>query len=279
MARSGRPRKNRELEKARAKIIAHREGLKNLISLIPQKAENKKTRVKGAPRTAHRRAWRAAQIRLTLERGTRNQKDRCKQKIAQLRAWARVNGPRDPSLDDCEFLEQFIKKHAPNWKFRDFLNDGTLAEQDDKITKDFAWLDLQDKARTDRFVTANEPDAGWLSAPRRLIPNDPTTWPTLRELKLATAIPERIIKKIVASSAPKKAEIVRKPLRHLFSKRGAPPKRYGPRLVLSVLNEFLKRLPSYSMGDAEREHARKAAMTTKRSLAAKLASSRSGAYG
>jgi hypothetical protein len=56
-----------------------------------------------------------------------------------------------------------------------------------------------------------------------------TTLPTLQELNLATAIPERVIKKIIKRLRPKKGEII-KAVRNKFSKLGAIPLRLANRL-------------------------------------------------
>jgi hypothetical protein len=99
-------------------------------------------------------------------------------------------------------------------------------------------------------------------------------WPTLRELKVATAIPERTLKELIKRLRPTKDEIVRLSLRHKFSRRGALPLRYGPRLIIGVLNEFLNRLPQFSIDNDERRQLRKTALLVKRAFAAQLGYSR-----
>ena len=91
--------------------------------------------------------------------------------------------------------------------------------------------------------------------------NDPTTWPTLRELKLATGLPERTIKRIIAGSQPepRQTEIVTIPLRHISSKCGAMPRRYAPRLVVAVLKEFVNRLPELPIANEDQKRLRKIA--------------------
>jgi len=123
---------------------------------------------------------------------------------------------------------------------------------------------LHYQARKLRFATAPGPERHRL---RRLsyVSKKPTTWPTLRELKLATAIPERTIKEIIKRLRPKHGEIVEKP-RERFSRRGAMGNCYGPRLVSGVIDEFLKRLPDYEMEDYERKQWQKAALAVKRAI-------------
>jgi hypothetical protein len=134
--------------------------------------------------------------------------------------------------------------------------------RNDQIAKEVARMKRHDEARVNRFVTADEPDAGMFRDLRqRIIPTDPTAWPTLRELKLATAMPERTIKGIIANlrPTPRQAEIVTIPLRQMFNRCGAMPQRYGPRLVIGVLNEFVNRLPEFQIDDKERKRLRKIA--------------------
>jgi len=117
---------------------------------------------------------------------------------------------------------------------------GRSRSRKERIAKEDARRTRHDRARVKRSITPNEPDAGRVHQLKRIIQTDPTSWPTPRELKLATAMPERTIKKIIANlrPTPTQCEIVTIPLRHKFSGRGAMPQRYGPRLVIAVLNEF-----------------------------------------
>jgi hypothetical protein len=109
------------------------------------------------------------------------------------------------------------------------------------------------------------------------------TWPTLRELKMATAIPERTLQKIIKNLRPQKNEMTKEPRivplvfdpsRRKFSRHGAVPWRYGPRLVIGVLNEFENRLQEFPINDAERKGLRKTALLVKRAFAARLGFSR-----
>ena len=260
MARRGRPRQSREFERALKELNKSRKDLAQKIRKSPFFKESPSSR-----------AFVAARLLLTLERGKRFQIARCEPLIAELRGWVRVNGPIEQSRNDSEFLDQFIKKHAPGWNWRNQIDDGTLAAQNEQIAKENAVTYRTDRAKKERFFTANSPNIEYLHALKRLVPNDPTTWPTARDLKLATALLERRIEKIIASLSPNKNEVVVIALRHKFRKRGAFPKRFAPRLVRAVLQKFLKVQPSDSSRDkAEREAVRQAAIAAKRSLAAKL---------
>jgi hypothetical protein len=79
-----------------------------------------------------------------------------------------------------------------------------------------------------------------------------------------------VIKKIIANLRPNKGEIVKKPLRRKSSRCGAVPLRYGPRLVIGVLNEFVNRLQDFSLGNEEQKQLRKTALLVKRAFAARL---------
>jgi hypothetical protein len=210
-------------------------------------------------------AFEAACLLRILGRGSDYEKACCEPLIRKLRKtrWACANDPRG-KLSDCNFLERFIEAHAPGW---DWQKDAALGEIEDRnhkrdneqIAKGLAEHLRLHRASRSKFVTPDVPDAVLLS---RL-----DGWRTLRELKLATAMSERQIKKIIHRLGPKKAEIVDEP-RRKFSRRGKMPKVYAPRLVSGVLNEFLKRLPHYPIIDEERERCRKAAMATMHVLAA-----------
>jgi hypothetical protein len=141
---------------------------------------------------------------------------------------------------------------------------GGSRSRNERIAKERAWMKRHDEARVNRYVTAGEPDAGMLHDLRkRIIPTDRTTWPTLRELNLATAIPERTINRIIANLRPTQAEIVTIPLRHKFRKCGAMPQRYCPRLVVGVLNEFVNPPPEFPIDNEERKRLRKIATRIK----------------
>ena len=147
-------------------------------------------------------------------------------------------------------------------------------EEDERITKEIAEDARLSKARTSKFYTPDAPDGfllcslAWEYRKRRKFTRK--TWPTLRELNLATAIPERTLKKIIKSLQAKKGEIIKLPLRHKFSRRGALPLRYGPRLIVGVLREFIDRLPEFPVNDRERKQLRKTALLVKRAFAARL---------
>ncbi len=268
MAKSGRPKQTPELNQARATSAATRR------RLLQEIKKQSLTRINSLSRS-----YLAACLLYTLEMGTRFQRAQCEAQINELRKIARKHGPKGPWLSDYDFLDEFIQSHAPDWDWRKAITDGKPAARDKRLEDEWAWLDRQERARSERFVTADNPDLGCLHDLERSLPTltlkDPTTWPTLRLLKLATAIPERRIKEIAASLEPEEGEIATPKRRHLFSKRGAFPKRYGPRLVYEVLTEFVRRLPTYSMVDAERERARKLAVRVKRSLAGKMGADRS----
>jgi hypothetical protein len=222
-------------------------------------------------------AFAAACVLHTLESGNDLQKAYCESIIGWLRNWARLNGPRGKWPTRHNFLTDFIETHAPGWKWREQIDDGFHERRNERIATLLAESDRFSKAVRSRFISADAPDLGMLLRLREIIPNDPTTWPTLRELKLATAIPERTIKRSVANLRPKprKAEIIKVPLRHTFNKQGAMPLRYGPRLVVGVLNDFMNRLPEFRVDDKAQKRLGKAVGQAKRALIARMNRSRS----
>ena len=290
MARSGRPRAN--LEKA---ILAEMsENLKRIAVMVAEK-------LKSSEHSRARMTFEAACLLLILEHGTDYEKARCEPLIRRLREtkWGQSNDPYR-KLPDRDFLEDFIQYYAPNWNWR---KDATEGEIEDKIYKqeneriakahaeDVRWK----MALTNKFCTPDAPDAGllgllaWEWRHKPLSPEEMKrpgwsvkqrwkvirrTWPTLRELKLATAIPERVIKKIIANLRPRKGEIVKQPIRNRSSKSGTVPCRYGPRLVIGVIDEFVNRLPEFPIADEGRKRLRKTATCVKRAFVARLSRSR-----
>lgn len=267
MARRGRPRQERDLEKARDEIKELRAWLSEELRQCPGNLITPSARL----------ARFAASLFLTLARGTQRQKERCKPLLQKLRRWARAEGFDDkPFPGGGPFLDAFIQKFAPGWDWRkDIDKNGELGAQNDQIAAENAVIYRADRAKKERYVTPDNPDLDSLHALKRVMVNDPTTWPTLRDLKLATALPERRLEKIVAALSPNKNEIVRIALRQRFRKGGAFPKRFAPRLVYGVLQEFLNVLSSdSSRNNAKREPAKQAALAVKRSLAARMAAFR-----
>jgi hypothetical protein len=231
-----------------------------------------------------RTAYEAGCLRRILEKGTRFQKAACAPQIEKLRRtkWACANDPSG-RLSDREFLDRFIEAHAPGFDWRQDALQGEKEDQEherenERIAKENAEDARYRMAWANKFCTPDAPDGVLLCAlvweyrKQRFIRR---TWPTLRELKLATAIPERTLKKTIKSLRPKKGEIIKLPLRHKFSRRGAMPLRYGPRLVVSVLDEFVNRLPEFPMDDEQRKRLRKTALLVKRAFAARMGHSRS----
>jgi hypothetical protein len=258
MARPGRPRTPLE-KKLLAEMSADEENLASIVGKKLQKSE----------RAPFRLAFEAACVLLTLERGSKYQKALCEPLVSKVKEWARATGPRGEWPNDRTFLQAFIEENAPGWKWRDQIDDGSHERTNERIANETAGMERFSKAIRNRFATADVPYLGTLSRLRRVTPNDTTSWPTLRELKLATAIPERTLKKIIMGLRPKKREIVKLPLRHKFSRHGALPLRYGPRLIVGVLNEFVSRLPEFPIKDTEQKQLRKTALLVKRALAAR----------
>jgi hypothetical protein len=227
-------------------------------------------------------AFEAACLLARIERGASPQAIQRTAIFQKINRYARHNGPHGEWPGARDFLQAFIKTHAPSWDWREDARQGEIEDrkhqrENERIAKEIAEDARWGMARATKFYTPDVPDSVLLCRlaweyrkQQRFIRK---TWPTLRELNLATAIPERTLKKIIKSLRPRKGEIIKLPLRK-FSRHGALPVRYGPRLVVGVLNEFLKRLPGFSIEDEEQKELRKVAIRVKRAFVARLSRSR-----
>jgi len=267
--RAGRPRTN--LKQEILKKWAEDE--KSLAGIVAEE-------LRGSASSPWRMAYEAACLRLILEKGSPFQRARHAPLIKKLRGtkWGRANDPGQ-RLSDREFLERFIQAHDPGLDWRE---DARLGEKEDRIREQEDEQSAREQAEDARlrmssatkYYTPDAPDDYWLCSLawqyRHKRPFVRKMWPTLREVKFATAIPERTLKTIIKSLRPKKGEIVTLPFRHKFSRRGALPLRYGPRLIVGVLNAFMARLPQFSVDNAERKTLRQTALLVKRAFAARL---------
>jgi hypothetical protein len=245
-------------------------------------------------------AFEAACLLLAIERGADPKTIQGTAIFKKINQYARAHGPKGKWLRSRDFLEEFISAHAPGWNWREDarqreVEDRNYQRENERIAKEIAEDARWGMARATKSYTPNAPDPvllwalAWETRHKKPSPEEfkrfgwsawkhwtviRETWPTLRELKLATAIPERTLKKIIKSLRPRKSEIIKLPLRK-FSRHGAVPVRYGPRLVAGVLNEFVNRLPEFPIDNEERKRLRKTAMRVKRAFAARLSRSRS----
>jgi len=228
-------------------------------------------------------AFEAASLLGAIEHGTHHLAIESTPIFQKINQYARKNGPHGKWRATRDFLEEFIETNAPGWNWREDARQGEIEsrvrkQEDRRIAKDIAEDARWRMSWATKYYTPDVPDGFLLCGlaredrnRRRFIRR---TWPTLRELKLATAIPERTLKKIIVSLRPKNGEIVKEPLRHRFNRRGAVPLHYGPRLIVGVLHELLNRLQEFSIQDEERERLRKAILSVKRAFAARLGYSR-----
>jgi len=249
-------------------------------------------------------AFEAACLLCAIERGTDPQKIYGTPIFKRINQYARKNGPHGkwPGFHGArDFLEDFIQTHRPGWDWREDARQGEIEDrnyqrENERVAKEIAEDERWGMARATKYYTPDAPDPvqlsglAWETRHKKPSPEEfkrigwsawkhwtviRESWPTLRELKLATAIPERELKKIVRDLRPKKGEIIKESLRHKFSSRGAVPLRYGPRLVVGVLDEFLNRLPEFRIDDQERkQQLRKTALLVKRAFVARLNASR-----
>ena len=287
MERSGRPRVN--LKKQILTDMSARE--KHAEDIVAQKIN---------VNTPWIMSFEAACLLLEIERGADPKNIQSRAIFQKINQYAKKNGPHGKWLRPRNFLEDFIQTHAPSWDWREDalqgeIEDRNYARENERVAKEIAEDERWGMARATKYYTADAPDPielsglawethhkkpspeefkrlGWSAWKHWTVARD--SWPTLRELKLATAIPERELKKIVRDLRPKKGEIIKESLRHKFSRRGAVPMRYGPRLVIGVLDQFVNRLPEFSISDQERKQLRKTALLVKRAFVARWNASR-----
>ena len=229
MPRAGRPRQRREVEELRASSEAERKRLVEEIWRFRKKA------------TSFDYAWAAATILHTLEKPKLSSliKAICEDGVSRLRK-THCGAAVDPcrKMPHAEFLETFIRMCAPGWNWRTqaLTKEQTEERQarDERYIQELARTQRDSRAHANRHVLPEGPDPSRLIfLASRIRPNDRMTWATLRELKLATGLSERNIRNCIIENRPKESELVLK-----------TPRRFGPRLVLAVIEDFLRRLPS-----------------------------------
>jgi hypothetical protein len=275
--RSGRPRAN--LEQKFLGMSEHHKDIEALLTGAAAWTPDEGITWVTLPDAPRIMAFEAACLLLAIERGTDPRSILFRPIFQKIKQYACNNGPHGKWRTARDFLEQFINMYPLGFDWRE---DSRQGEKEDRIRKQEDDLIAQERAEDARlgmsqatkYYTPDAPDDYWLCAlaweyrkRRRLIR---TTWPTLRELKLATAIPERTLKTIIKSLRPKKDEIVTLPFRHKFSRRGALPLRYGPRLIVGVLNAFIARLSEFPAEGVERKRLRETALLVKRAFPARL---------
>ena len=128
--------------------------------------------------------------------------------------------------------------------------------RDERYIQELAQTQRESRAHANRHLLPDRADPSRLMfLTSRIIPNEPMTWATLKDLKLATVLSERRIRHIINQSRPKKSELVLK-----------TPRRFGPRLVLAVIEGFLTRLPGLEIDEEKRNDCIAAARQCKRHL-------------
>jgi hypothetical protein len=253
-------------------------------------------------------AFEAACLLLEIEAGEAPATIQRRPIFQKINQFAKKNGPHG-EWRVRDFLKEFLKTHAPGWDYREeALQGGTedrkYQQESERIAKEIAEDERLSLALFSKFHTPDAPDAirlralAWEVRHRKPSPEGfkqfgwsawkhwqviRETWPTLRELKMATAIPERVIEKIIKNLRPQKNETTKEPRiiplvfdpsRGKSVRRGAVPWRYGPRLVIGVLNEFVNRLREFRIDEGERNQLRKTALLVKRAFVARLNRSR-----
>ena len=252
MTCAGRPRQRSEVEELRA---SRKADCKELVEKI--------SKVRGRP-TRFDYGLEAATILHTLEETQLPAvlKAECQDRVQLLRR-TRTGAAIDAygRMRDADFLEAFIAKCAPGWDWRKktLTRDQTeeRAARDERYIQKLARTQRESRAHANRDVLPEGPNPSWLIfLANRIRPNDKTTWATLKELKLATGLSERTTRQIIYRHRPKKSELVAK-----------TPRRFAPRLVLCVADEFLKRLPELEIDEKQRRDCIEAARQVRQSLA------------
>jgi hypothetical protein len=249
---AGRPRRCTDVEELRK---FNREERKRLATKI---------RELGGKPTRLEFAWEAATILHTLEKARLFPalNALCGDRIHRLRQ-TNIAHTVDPygRMRDLEFLEAFMQKCEPGWDWRKQAEDESQIEEraadEERYIQELAQMARDSRSHRNRHELPNRPD------PLRLIflsdrirPNEPMTWTTLKELKLATALSERTIRQIIESNRPKKSELVLK-----------TPKRFGPRLTRGVIDKFLNRLRDFEIDEKLRSDCIAAAQQLQQTLA------------
>jgi hypothetical protein len=163
-------------------------------------------------------------------------------------------------MRDVDFLEELIRECAPRWEWRKQTLDTDQAEEraerETRYIQELAQTQRESNAHANRHVLPECPDPSRLMfLTSRIAPNERITWATLKDLKLATGLSERRIRHIINQSRPKKTELVLK-----------TPRRFSPRLVLAVIDDFLSRLAGLEIDEQKRSDCIAAARQLKKHL-------------
>jgi hypothetical protein len=245
---------NRELWRKRIRLVSLRENsgeagqldLEKLFAMSRDELDHEsKQLAANCEMPVGQLVWHVAGLLHTLENGLRYQLAQCDKRIGLLRKTKAGRAVDSRArLSQRKFLEALLERYAPQWKWRSEIARTKVAMDNDDaresaVSEQLAARRVRQIAKANRFVTAyDNPDLSRLNSFIRINVTDKTTWPTRRDLSLATAIPERQIEKIVNQSRPKSSEKATLPLRHVRTGRGRCPIRYAPRLVLAVVREF-----------------------------------------
>jgi len=252
MPHAGRPRDGSAAEELRASRKAERKQLAEEIR-----------RSRGTS-TAFDDAWEAATILHTLEQPGLPiaLRQKCEDRVYVLRRTQIGHAIACyRTRPDVGFLEEFIRECAPGWDWRTQKLDRNQLEEraarDERYIQELAETQRASRARANRHILPERPDPSWLIfLTTRIKPNERVTWATFKELKFATGLSERTIRYTINKSRPKKSELVAK-----------TPRRFAPRLVLRVIDEFLKRLPQLEIGEQQRANCIAAARQLRQRLA------------
>ena len=264
MPKRGRPSEQRELIAARAALKADEE---RTLAMI-QAALGKRG-------TLWDCVWLAATILNTFDE--RPDSPGAQRAVSSLRRtkWGMQVDPTQ-SLRPNHFAERFLQKFAPNWPWESQRDDGAHERTNEKLAQEHADMDRFANALRLRHATPHKAAAWLLDELRQIKGHDVATWPTLRHLKLATAMSERTIAQVVSQLKPNPGEVRVVSWRPVYQKRGHPPKRFAPRLVIGVIDFYMNDLENAPLDTQQKNALLASAARLKKSLAQKIRLSVSG---
>src|SRR5262249_50813435 len=113
----------------------------------------------------------------------------------------------DPSLsreERCEIARQMswpepVVQTLRETAWRNQPHNLDHDEEDDRLLAETIRIERHCRSLANRFVTPYVPDANQLIRFRKIRLDDPRTWPTLQDLKLATAFSEKKLRTIITN--------------------------------------------------------------------------------
>ena len=194
----------------------------------------------------------------------------------------------DPSgsREILAFARAFLEKFAAKWDYTKDAIEGDKQELAYRKTEsqiiDF-WLDdaEQKHAKATRSYVLAKPDGLRLEKLRQIKKNNIATWPDISILRLAFGVTENVVRAEIkrlqlgvteTSNSVRKRSVSLKANPGFKNPGGKPPKRYGPKVVLALIDCFCSTwLPrNQNLSFEERTTLQKSVMKVKRALSRKI---------